>query len=68
MTKAQLNDKIRDQRKKCIELLLEMRTIHDNIGSVKHKNIIKILYEKSLEELDELVDKLFDEDNNNTKK
>jgi len=67
MTKAQLNDKITEQRKKALELCLELRTIHDNLGTVKHKNLIKILYEKSLEELDELVDKLFDEDNNNTK-
>lgn len=64
MTKGQLNDKITEQRKKAMELLLELRKIHDNIGSVRHKNIIKILYEESLEELDELL-KERDKNNNN---
>ena len=66
MTKAQLNDKIREQRKKALDLMIELRTIHDNLGSVKHKNIIKILYEESLTELDELI-KERDKNNNNTK-
>lgn len=66
MTKAQLNDKITEQRKKAMELLLELRKIHDNIGSVRHKNIIKILYEESLTELDNLL-KERDKNNNNIK-
>lgn len=66
MTKGQLTEKINEQRKKSMELLLELRKIHDNIGSVRHKNIIKILYEESLEELDELL-KERDKNNNNTK-
>lgn len=65
MTKNQINDKITEQRKKCIELLQEMRTIHDNLGSVRHKNIIKYLYEESLTELDELLKEK--DKNNNTK-
>lgn len=66
MTKNQINDKITEQRKKCIDLLQEMRTIHDNLGSVRHKNIIKYLYEENLTELDELL-KEKDKNNNNTK-
>lgn len=65
MTKGQLTEKINEQRKKAMELLLELRKIHDNIGSVRHKNIIKILYEESLEELNELLKER--DKNNNTK-
>lgn len=64
MTKAQLNEKINEQRKKALELMIELRTIHDNIGSVRHKNIIKNLYEESLTELDEMIK---NKNNNNTK-
>ncbi len=66
MTKNQINDKITEQRKKVLGLLLEMRQIHDNLGSVRHKNIIKFLYEESLTELDELIKER--DKNNNTKK
>lgn len=65
MTKGQLNDKITEQRKKALDLMIELRTIHDNLGTVKHKNLIKILYEESLTELDELLKER--DKNNNTK-
>lgn len=65
MTKGQLTEKINEQRKKALDLMIELRTIHDNLGSVRHKNIIKILYEESLEELDELLKER--DKNNNTK-
>ena len=64
MTKNQIYDKITEQRKKALDLLLEMRQIHDNLGSVRHKNIIKYLYEESLTELDEMIK---NKNNNNTK-
>lgn len=66
MTKNQIYDKITEQRKKALDLLLEMRQIHDNLGSVRHKNIINFLYEESLTELDELIKER--DKNNNTKK
>lgn len=64
MTKNQIYDKITEQRKKALELMLELRTIHDNLGCVKHKNIIKLLYEEAVQELDEMID---EKDKNNTK-
>ena len=66
MTKAQMNEKINEQRKKALELMLELRTIHDNLGCVKHKNIIKLLYEEAVQELDEMINER-DKNNNNTK-
>ena len=67
MNKTQLNEKITELRKKALDLLLELRKIHDtSLGSVRHKNIIKILYEESLTELDNLL-KEKDNNNNNTK-
>lgn len=69
MTKTQLNEKITEQRKKAMELLLELKKIHDtNFGTVKHKNIIKILYEEALEELDYLLDEKYKYNNNNNTK
>lgn len=66
MTKAQMNEKINEKRKKALDLLLELRTIHDNIGSVRHKNIIKNLYDEAVQELDEMINER--DKNNNTKK
>ena len=66
MTKNQIYEKITEQRKKALDLLLEMRQIHVNLGSVRHKNIINFLYEESLTELDELIKER--DKNNNTKK
>lgn len=64
MTKNQL-EKINEQRKKVLDLLLELRTIHDNIGCVKHKNIIKNLYDEAVQELDEMINER--DKNSNTK-
>lgn len=63
MTKNQL-EKINEQRKTVLDLLLEMRQIHDNLGSVRHKNIIKLLYDEAVQELDEMIK---NRNNNNTK-
>lgn len=64
MTKAQMNEKINEKRKKALDLLLELSTIHDNIGSVRHKNIVKNLYDEAVQELDEMIK---NKNNNNTK-
>ena len=68
MTKNQMSDKITEQRKKALDLMLELRTIHDNLGSVRHKNIVKYLYEESLTELDELLKERDKNNNNNNTK